>query len=90
MARYGITNKYNMPKFKPAPIPISPLLTLFSTVALHMAHCAQSSDADSKSRIGIIANIFLKALILMINTCVYLLVLVRIRSNTVTYFQPLC
>lgn len=40
MSRYGITKRYKIPKLMLAPIPASPLLTLFSNVARHMAHCA--------------------------------------------------
>ena len=45
--KYGITTRYKIPLFNPAPIEVSPLLTLFSTDALHMAHCA---DAPKETR----------------------------------------
>jgi hypothetical protein len=40
--KYGITTRYKIPLFSPDPIEVSPLLTLFSTDALHMAHCAEA------------------------------------------------
>ena len=46
--KYGITTRYNIPLLSPAPIEVSPLLTLFSTDALHMAHCADAARALKK------------------------------------------
>ena len=45
--KYGITTRYKIPLLSPAPIEVSPLLTLFSTDALHIAHCA---DAPRETR----------------------------------------
>jgi hypothetical protein len=45
--KYGITTRYKIPLLSPAPIEVSPLLTLFSTDALHIAHCA---DAPREKR----------------------------------------
>jgi hypothetical protein len=38
--KYGMEKRYKIPKFNPAPMLVSPLLTLFSIDARHMAHCA--------------------------------------------------
>jgi hypothetical protein len=46
--KYGITTRYKIPLFSPAPIEVSPLLTLFSTDALHMAHCAEAPRETRK------------------------------------------
>jgi hypothetical protein len=47
--KYGITKRYKMPVFKPAPMLVSPLLTLFSTEALHMAHCPNEETLAKKN-----------------------------------------
>ena len=46
--KYGITTRYKIPLLSPAPIEVSPLLTLFSTDALHMAHCAAAARVLKK------------------------------------------
>lgn len=37
-------NKYKMPVLIPAAMPGVPLLTLFSSCVLHMAHCASDTN----------------------------------------------
>jgi len=49
-ARYGAKNKYMIPVFIPAAMPISPLLTLFSRVALHIAHWAFADTVITNSK----------------------------------------
>ncbi len=39
---YGVKKRYNMPVFRPAAKEVeSPLLTLLTSVVLHIAHCAK-------------------------------------------------
>jgi hypothetical protein len=47
---YGEKNKYIIPKFMPAAIPILPLLILFSSVARHIAHWAEALSTFAKNR----------------------------------------
>lgn len=57
MSKYGITKRYSIPKLILAPIPASPLLTLFSKVALHIAHCANVCTLPT-NRNNNVASIF--------------------------------